>query len=162
LPGVFRVNCSPLDLSQPLRTLRPRRRRSERASLGSNAFILMLLLVVGTTGCTHGPDGPTPIVITSLVAVPDSLGPGDSTIVECTAHSLSNLALVYDWVTDARLRISGAPPNQYYLYTTTSNRHVFYTGANYASPTDTAWVQCFVRDLQGGSASRQVNILLHH
>jgi hypothetical protein len=128
--------------------------------LGVIVFIVSLLLA--SSGCTHAPDGPTQIVMTSLVATPDTLGPGDSTIVEATAHSLSGLALVYDWVTDSRLRIAGAPPNQYYLYTTKSNRHVFYIGANYASPIDTAWVQCFARDLQGGSTDLQVNILLHH
>ena len=128
--------------------------------LGVIVFIVSVLLA--SSGCTNAADGPREIVMNSLLATPDTLGPGDSTIVECTAHSLSGLALVYDWVTDARLRIAGAPPNQDYLYTTKSNRHVFYIGANYSSPIDTAWVQCFARDLQGGSAARQVNILLHH
>jgi len=124
---------------------------------------LPLALGVVLCSCSRSPTqvytGPQ---IVTVLATPDTLGPSDSTVVECVAIDRAGDALVYDWVTDARLKIQGVPANRNWLYTTRSNRHVFYTGPVYAYPLDTAWVQCFARDLKGGEDARTINILLHH
>ncbi|HTR98068.1 MAG TPA: hypothetical protein VMH61_09205 [Candidatus Acidoferrales bacterium] len=123
---------------------------------------VVLLLLLGLGACAHHPTQTSEPIISSLTATPDTLGPADSTVVQCMARDPAGNSLVYDWVTDARLRIQGAPPNQFYLYTTQSNHRTFYTGASYAYPLDTAWVQCFVRDLKGGEVSQVIHIVLHH
>jgi hypothetical protein len=62
--------------------------------------------------------------------------------------------LVYDWITDARLRIKGAnPPGDTRLFNTFENSQIFY-------PTklaiDTVWVQCFARDRKGKSDAKLI------
>jgi hypothetical protein len=99
-------------------------------------------------------------VIQSLVAFPPSLGPGESTTVVCGAIDRDGDVLVYDWITDGKLIIQGTPPNQPWLYTTSSNRHVFYPDSGVAF-TDSARVQCYARDQRGESANRIITIHLH-
>jgi hypothetical protein len=79
--------------------------------------------------------------------------------VVCDARDPGADSLVYDWFTDSRLVIKGARPGDYYLYNTPFNSHVFYR-STVVPVSDTAWVQCGVRDLRGGGASRFVSIIL--
>jgi hypothetical protein len=125
--------------------------------------ISLLLIGAILSACSHNPaEPPAGPTILSVIARPDTVGPSDSTVVTIIGHDPNGDALVYDWVTDARLIIQGTRPNQSWLYNTHSNVHTFYTGPDYRSPVDTAWVQCFVRDLKGGQDSRTINIYMHH
>jgi len=129
----------------------------------SRSLLLALTLGFGLGACSRNPvagnSGPE---IVSIVAIPDTIGPNDSTVVVCAARDANGDALVYDWVTDARLIVQGTRPNQTWLYNTQSNKHTFYIGPSYRYPVDTAWVQCFVRDLKGGQDARTINIYMHH
>ncbi|MBI5661450.1 MAG: hypothetical protein HZC46_04810, partial [Ignavibacterium album] len=72
----------------------------------------------------------------------------------CNATDPDGDTLVYDWITDARLRINGAnPPDDRSLFNTFENSRIFY-------PTtlaiDTVWVQCFARDRKGKSDAKLI------
>jgi hypothetical protein len=90
------------------------------------------------------------------------MGPADSTVVVCAAYDPDGDRLVYDWITDARLKIKGNPPNYYRYFNAFSDSMTFYPGPAMVYPTDTAWVQCFARDGRGMSDARIINILVHH
>ena len=126
-----------------------------------------LLLLAAMWGCERPPTQPlAPVrhaaVITALIAVPDTLGPSDSTVVTCTATDADGDTLVYDWHTDARLHIPGNPSSDDALFNQLSPSCVFYN-TNLSNPiNDSAWVYCEVRALHGGSGvtGRQVFIRL--
>jgi len=67
--------------------------------------------------------------------------------------------LVYDWITDGRLRIRDARPGDHSLYNTQANSMVFYPDF-VTSPPDTPWVQCFARDGRGMSDNRIVTFIV--
>jgi hypothetical protein len=99
-------------------------------------------------------------VIDALAALPDTIGPSDSTIVVCSARDPDGDPLVFDWQTDARLNIQGTPTWNKYLNEQPSPRHTFYN-ANIPNPiNDSAWVYCSARDLRGGGFGRHVFIIL--
>ena len=68
-------------------------------------------------------------------------------------------SLVYDWITDSRLLIKGARTDDTALYNSPSNAQVFYR-STVTPVSDTAWVQCFVRDRRGGVDVRLIHIIL--
>jgi hypothetical protein len=123
--------------------------------------LLLAAVVVGASAaCESNPTGiinrnPT---ILSVRVFPDALGPTDSAVVICNAIDPDGEAIVYDWITDPRLTIKGAPSWEHALYKTTDNSQIFYVGAN--TPNDTAWVQCFARDNRGGAAARIVYVIV--
>lgn len=126
--------------------------------------VLILALALGATVAACGDDNPvTPTnrspVISSLIAFPHAISPTDSTIVICNASDPDGDTLVYDWITDARLRIKGLRDSEHSLYNSSSNSQVFYQSSTTTS--DTAWVQCFARDGRGKSDARVVLIPLY-
>ncbi len=98
-------------------------------------------------------------IISSLIAFPTDLGLTDSLFVVCIASDPDGDALVYDWFTDARLKIKGNRPDDHGLYDSPDNTHIFYR--DYITPDTTAWVQCIVRDHRGGATGRIVKVRLH-
>ena len=98
-------------------------------------------------------------VMSSLLASPQVLGPSDSALVTCNASDPDGDRLVYDWVTDARLRIKGSPFGVY-LFDSPNSSQVFYVGILRAA-VDTAWIQCTVRDHRGGGDARILFLFLH-
>ena len=87
--------------------------------------------------------------ILSLDAFPDTIGLSDSVIVICEAIDPDGDTLVYDWITDGRVRIKGY--NHSWLYNTSDNTHIFYPTEYVNFPMDTLWIQCFARDGRGKS-----------
>ena len=98
-------------------------------------------------------------VIFSLVAFPEVASASDSILVACQAMDPDCDTLVYDWITDGRLRIKGAREGEHWLYNTHESFRVFYPGAILA-PVDTVWVQCFARDRRGMSEAQVVNVVV--
>ena len=86
-------------------------------------------------------------VIRSLLVFPASIGPTDSAIVICDAVDPEGGALRYDWISDGRLRLRGAPDGETFVLASQSNTQVVTYGTPQVS--DTAWVQCIVRDDSG-------------
>jgi len=131
-------------------------------SLDRRCLLTTLISSLLAVGCQEAPLGNRDPVIAALRAVPDSIGPSDSTSVTCSATDPDGDTLVFDWVTDARLIIKGNPPNQYWLYDTRIGSQIFYAGPSALYPVDTAWVQCFARDRKGGSTEQLIRIKVHH
>ena len=132
---------------------------------GTLALLLALALQAALYGCQKQATQPVyprnhSPVIDTLVALPDTIGSSDSTVVTCTATDPDADALVYDWETDARLNIEGTPTWNKGLFNTRNPSHKFYN-ANLPNPiNDSAWVYCTVRDSRGGGAGRHVFIIL--
>ena len=121
--------------------------------------IFLLLFALGAGACrkyTTSPIYRRP-VISSVVAFPTTLGPGDSTMITINATDPNGDPLVYDWSAHNGLIIKDWP--QYNtVYNTHSPSMVFYRSTTWPYPTDTAFVWCSARDGRGGSDSRQVLI----
>lgn len=130
----------------------------------SQIGVLALLATVGTSAgaCVQAPTHNGRPSLHALTAVPDSIGSADSTTVTCIATDPDGDVLVFDWITDARLKMQGTRPYQYWLYNTHSPVRVFYPGAPTYPVVDTGWVQCIARDGRGMSASRTIYIKVHH
>jgi hypothetical protein len=115
-------------------------------------FLVLLALAVSIGACgsdsTTGPTNHNPI-ITSLTVFPSAIGRTDSAIVMCISSDQDGDTLVYDWFTDGRLYVQGAPPWDHFKYNTRQPTRVFYP-ASVDSPIDTAFVQCNTRDRKGG------------
>lgn len=116
----------------------------------SRVFVAFVLLSI--IGCNDNPvdsgkrDNRSPVMF-SLTFFPELIGPSDSVIVICNAMDPDGDTLVYDWITDARLRIKGSDVPV--LYHTRENSRIFYSTQ---LALDTVWVQCFARDVKGKSA----------
>lgn len=95
-------------------------------------------------------------VISSVVAFPTTLGPGDSTMITVFATDPNGDSLVYDWHPHNGLIIKDWPYGD--LYNTHSPSMVFFRSTTWPHPNDTAFVWCSVRDGRGGSDGRQVLI----
>ena len=133
---------------------------------GASTLLLAVIVQVALFGC-HSPS-PTPPVyphnhaplIDSLIAIPDTIGSSDSTVVTCFATDPDGDSLVYDWLTDARLQIKGARPGDPFLNAQPSPSCTFYN-ANLPNPiNDSAWVYCSAQDRRGGGVGRHVFIIL--
>ena len=88
-------------------------------------------------------------LILSLTVFPTAIGPPDSAVAICDATDSDADSLVYDWITDTRLRIKGAGIIGTRLINSPSSSQIFY----YGTPSDsfgTAWIQCITRDRRGG------------
>lgn len=115
-------------------------------------IILLTAIVLLNISCKDNPIKPEnhDPVITSLAVFPDIIGMQDSAVVICNAYDPDGDTLVYDWITDGRLIIKGAPYfEQHILYNTYENSRIFYPNQT-THPYDSAWVQCFARDRKGG------------
>ncbi len=97
-------------------------------------------------------------VISSVVAFPTSLGPGDSTLITVNATDPDGDSLVYDWEAVNGLLIKGDVYVDGLVYNTHDNSRIFYRSTTWPYPNDTAYVWCTVRDRTGGSDSRRVFI----
>jgi hypothetical protein len=127
-------------------------------------LLLISLLACGAAIAGCSAEDPTqPInhnpVIHSVTLFPQSIGPGDSAIVVCEASDRDGQTLVFDWQTDAALRIKGAH-NGVYLYDSRDKSQIFYYGTP-TTPTDTAWIACSVRDDIGGMDTVILQLRLH-
>jgi hypothetical protein len=132
----------------------------------ASRLLLALILQAALGGCDR--EGPTRSlapanhspIIEALRAVPDTIGPSDSTVVTCIAHDVDGDTLRYDWATDARLDIQGTPTWNKYLNNQRDPSHTFYN-AHLRNPiNDSAWVYCEVRDSRGGGDGRTTFIIL--
>ncbi len=127
--------------------------------------LISALLLGGTAGaCRHTPAAPlTPAnhspLMTSIVLFPSSIGPSDSAIVVCAATDPDGDTLVYDWISDGRLRLKDAPRGGY-IFSSPRNSQIFYYDTPRA-PIDTAFIRCYTRDLRGGQDGRLVLLILH-
>lgn len=122
------------------------------------AAISLFVVVLGAAGCRRYVTRPIyqRPTISSVVAFPTTLGPGDSTLVMVFATDPSGGPLDYDWETSG-LIIKGAPQVRY-LYSTHSPSMVFYRDPAWPSTaSDTVSVACTVRN-RGGSDFRRVLI----
>ena len=103
-----------------------------------------------------------PVVLQTLQAFPETIGPGDSAIVTCSATDADGDTLRYDWFSDCRLKMKGAFRDDYFLNNTPEGRLIVYPGCVTGS-IDTGWVSCSVRDQRGGGAyAGHVAIIVQH
>jgi hypothetical protein len=122
-------------------------------------LILLIPIMLLTINCDDNPvdvkENQRPIIF-SLIVFPDTISMEDSAIVICNAMDPDGDTLVYDWITDSRLRIKGAnPPWDTRLFNTFENSRIFYPNQDH-SPFDTVWVQCFARDRKGKSDAQLI------
>ena len=117
--------------------------------------LLAGLLSCGKENPVQPPQNRNP-VLSSLIAFPNVINPGDSTIVIASAADPDGDPLVFDWVTDSRFVIKGNSPSNHERYNSPSNLQVFYYGD--AVVGDSAWVECDVRDGRGGFTPKQARI----
>src|SRR5690349_14776426 len=121
-----------------------------------------LLLAAGIAACGHDDDPIKPVnhnpVIFSLTVFPTAMGPQDSAIIVCNAMDPDAYTLLYDWITDADLRIKGSQSGVY-LFNSLENSQVLYYGAPNA-PLDTAYIECTVHDRRGGGVVRNAALVL--
>ena len=123
--------------------------------------LLAMLAFAGISACSD--DHPSKPIdrspfVRSFTASPDSLGPRDTALVVCDAVDPDGDPLYFDWITDARLRIQGAPGGVY-LFNSRSGSQRFYIG-HLRGSIDTGWVECTVRNL-GGADQRRLFMFLH-
>ena len=126
---------------------------------------LLVLGAVLMSACNGAsPTAPTTTkhapLIRSLRCFPATIGPGDSAIVICDAFDQDGDSLRYDWISDARLRLAGAPPGETHVLASRSNSQVVYYGTP-IDPSDTGFVQCIVNDFNGSSSGAIIRIPLH-
>lgn len=131
---------------------------------GLPLLLLALVTVTSLAACEDAdpvspPRNRAP-VIHSLTVYPAEITPLDSVTVSCTASDPDGDTLVYDWITDGRLTISGAFPGDHSLYNTFENSRVFYPNA-VREPVDTPWVQSIARDRRGRSTGAVVRFIVH-
>ena len=122
-------------------------------------FILSIMSCNDKPVNSEEPQNHNPVIF-SLLAFPDTIGPTDSVIVVCNAMDPDGDTLVYDWITDSRLRIKGALVGDHSLYHTHESYRIFYPTPFVNNPVDTPWVQCFARDVRGKSANGILNLIV--
>jgi len=123
------------------------------------AAVFLPVFVLGSGSCrkyTTYPIYRRP-VISSVVAFPTTLGPGDSTMITVFATDPNGDSLVYDWAAYNGLIIKGHPGDNE-IYNTHSPSMVFFRSTTWPYANDTAFVWCSASDRRGGSDSRQVLI----
>lgn len=130
----------------------------------ARVLLSVLLLSLMAAACRRSPVAPTPPanrppVISSIVLFPLSIGPSDSALVVMTATDADGDTLVYDWISDGRLRLKDAP-RVGYIFSSPRNYQVFYY-ATPRAPVDTAFIKCYTRDQKGGQDGRIVALIMH-
>lgn len=126
-------------------------------------LIILIVLLFLNLNCKNNPVKPENHrpVISSLTVFPKIVGLSDSVIVTCLATDPDGDTLVYDWITDGRVRIKGTSDWEHSLYNTYHNSHVFYPKDIPRLPSlDTLWVQCFARDGKGMSDNGLILFIL--
>lgn len=119
-----------------------------------------LLIALGCEDDPVKPENHHPI-IKSLTAFPNVVGVQDSVIIICNAYDPDGDTVVYDWITDARVRIKGTPWwDERHLFHTFENSRIVYPTEYNNFPIDTAWVQCCVRDVKGGMVCEVVTFIV--
>ena len=92
--------------------------------------LIVFLLLNITCGDDNPVDGKqenrSPVIL-SLSVFPDVIGPSDSAIVICNAFDPDADTLVYDWITDGRLKIKGGQGDEHFLYNTYENSRMVYS-----------------------------------
>jgi hypothetical protein len=139
-------------------------RSAEMKSKASHVLLSALFLCVTGGACRNTPVAPTtpanhPPLISSIILFPLSIGPSDSAIVVCSATDPDGDTLVYDWISDGRLRLKGAPRGGY-IFSSPRNSQTFYY-ATPRAPIDTALIRCYTRDQRGGQDGRVVALIMH-
>ncbi|MBI5169789.1 MAG: hypothetical protein HZA61_09900 [Candidatus Eisenbacteria bacterium] len=127
-----------------------------RAVLAITATLVALLAV----GCEQ-PTAPKPQnhppVVHSIVGFPPVLVPGDSAIVVCSVTDADGDTLIYDWYSNAQIKVPGEVDNL--LENTRTNVMKVFTGTRFGDP-DTGVVTCVIYDRKGGAAMGRVFFLL--
>ena len=123
--------------------------------------VLVLAVAAGMGACEY-PTRPThhSPVISSMVAFPQVLGPGESTLVTVNAFSPDGDSLDYFWYAAPYVGPKGQTPWDQFVVTRSSSL-VYYRSAD-SVPEDTNWVRCEVYDSRGGSGFGQAPILLRN
>jgi hypothetical protein len=124
---------------------------------------LLMSLGLGLDACSsRDPVKPTnhSLIMHSLTASPDTLGPGDSTVVTCVATDQDGDTLVYDWACDWRMHIKGQPLPYPIKNNTFNNAETLYLDWAPTQP-DSTWMTCEVRDRLGGGAIRALVFRTH-
>ena len=126
------------------------------------SVLLALVLMPGAVACRKFVTEPiyrSP-VISSVVAFPTTLGPGDSTLITVYATDPNGDALVYDWEAVNGLVTREGNVERDHFYNTPGNSRVFYYSPAWPHPypVDTAYVFCYVRDGKGGGDGQRVRI----
>src|SRR5262245_25296297 len=116
-----------------------------RVALG---VVFVLGLSLGTGACRKTIVYPIYCrrVISSVVAFPTTLGPGDSTLITITASDPDGDTLVYDWAPYNGLTTKGGNSNT--LNHVPNASMVFYAPMTWSY--DTAFVWCYATDARGG------------
>lgn len=126
-------------------------------------LIVFIVLIFSISGCKDDTVSGKPLnrnpIIFSLAVFPDVISMADSAIVMCNAIDPDGDTLVYDWITDSRLKIKGAFANERSLYHTHENSRIFYPDW-ITTQIDTPWVQCIVRDVKGGVAAKVITFIV--
>lgn len=122
-------------------------------------IILLITIILLAFNCNDNPVDSKPEnqrpIIFSLTVFPDVIRMQDSAIVICNAMDPDADTLVYDWITDGRLKIKGALSGDNSLFNTLENSRIFYPNQTQYFY-DTVWVQCFARDRKGKSDSKLI------
>jgi len=123
----------------------------------------LLAAILGLGACADpatSPQNHEPVIF-SLMAFPEVARASDSILVVCQAMDADSDTLVYDWITDGRLRIRGAIEGEYSLYNTRESFMVFYPVPTVVhAPVDTPWVQVFARDRRGMSEQQVIRFVI--
>lgn len=124
-----------------------------------NGLLLIALFLIANCSSSNpvSHENNSPEII-SITVFPDIIGLSDSLIVLCNAIDPDADTLVYDWITDSRVKIKGTDNS--WLYNSFSNIQVFYPSEYVNSQMETAWIQCFARDRKGKSDSRIINFTI--
>jgi hypothetical protein len=125
-------------------------------------LILLSTMLIAQNNCDDNPVKPenhSPFILT-LTVFPDVIGPQDSAIVICNAMDPDADTLVYDWITDGRVKIKGTRDYEHFLYHTYENSRIVYPKNLNNIAVDTLWVQCIVRDVKDGSDGEVITFIL--
>src|SRR5438477_11115342 len=126
-------------------------------------LIVSIALFAAIIGACGGSNPTKPVnhspIISSIYLFPGTMGSSDSAIVILTATDPDGDSLVYDYVSDGRLRLTDAPCVGY-IYNSPRNSQIFYRGAIVA-PYDTALIWCYTRDRRGGQDGHLIALILH-
>ena len=125
-------------------------------------LILLSTILLAQNNCDDNPVKPEnqyPVIL-SLTVFPDVIGLQDSVIIICNAYDPDGDTLVYDWITDGRLKLQGTRDYEHSLYHTYENSRIVYPTQYVNLPIDTVWVQCVTRDVKGGSDGRVIRFVV--